>query len=123
MKFKILILALALAGSLSGCAGFTPTRVAADSIGAAGGAFLGNALSKGNPLFSAAGAGAGVLLGESLQAGSTRANQKSYAAGYEKGRSDSAKQQYRLLIEHQRQANHRTDAATSANSRIRRSIR
>lgn len=44
-----------------------------------------------------------MLLSESLQAGSTAAANKSYAAGYEKGRSDSAKQQYHTLIEQQRQ--------------------
>jgi uncharacterized protein YcfJ len=103
MKLKKLILTSALATLLSGCAGVSPTRVAADGIGAAGGALLGHTFGKGNPLFAAAGAGAGVLLGESLQSGSSRANEKSYAAGYEKGRSDSAKQQYKLLVEQQRQ--------------------
>jgi hypothetical protein len=48
-------------------------------------------------------AGAGLLLSELLHAGSTAAANKSYAAGYEKGRSDSAKRQYHTLIEQQRQ--------------------
>ena len=70
---------------------------------------LGSTLGKRNPLPTAAGAGAGLLLGESLHAGSTAAANKSYAAGYDKGRSDSAKQQYHTLIEQQRQPAGGTD--------------
>jgi len=73
-----------------------------DTVGAAGGALIGNKLSHGDPLISAAGAGAGVLLSESLQAGSNANAQKSYDAGYEKARSDSAKQQFHELIDRQR---------------------
>ena len=88
---------------LDGCAGVGSTRIIGNTVGVAGGALLGSTLGKRNPLATAAGAGAGLLLSESLQAGSSAAANKSYAAGYEKGRSDSAKQQYHTLIEQQRQ--------------------
>ena len=45
-----------------------------------------------------------MLLSESLQAGSRSSAQKSYAAGYEKGQSDSAKRQYQALTGRQRLA-------------------
>jgi hypothetical protein len=103
MKIPLFLAATFTAAALSGCAGMSPTRVATNGLGAAGGAFLGHAFGKGNPLLTAAGAGAGVLLGETLQGGSTSANEKAYAAGYEKGCSDTAKQHYQSLIEKQRQ--------------------
>ena len=87
---------------LASCAGVSPTRIIGDTVGAAGGALIGNKLSNGDPLISAAGAGAGVLLSESLQAGSNAHAQKSYDAGYEKARSDSAKQQFQTLIDRQK---------------------
>jgi hypothetical protein len=76
--------------------------VIGDTAGAAGGALVGHALSKGNPLITAAGAGAGVLLSETLQAGSNASAKKSYNEGYEKGRSDSAKQRFQSLTDKQR---------------------
>ena len=103
MKTQPLIAAITLAALFTGCAGTSPTRLIGNTVGVAGGALLGGALGKNNPLATAAGAGAGLLLSESLHAGSTAAANKSYAAGYEKGRSDSAKQQYHTLIEQQRQ--------------------
>ena len=103
MKIPSTIIVAAIACAMSGCAGVSPTRIIGNTVGAAGGALLGHTLGKGNPLISTAAAGAGVLLSESLQAGSNAAAQKSYAAGYEKGRSDSAKQQYHALVERQRQ--------------------
>ena len=96
---------------LGGCAGVGPTRIIGDTAGAAGGALIGNALSKGNPLITAAGAAGGVILSEALQAGSNGAQQKSYASGYEKGRSDAAKQQFQTLTDHQRVAPQADDAA------------
>jgi len=87
----------------------SPTRLIGKTVGVAGGALPGGTLGKRNPLATAAGAGAGLLLSESLHAGSTAAANKSYAAGYEKGRSDSAKQQYHTLIEQQRQPAGGTD--------------
>ena len=79
-----------------------PTRISGVTVGAGGGAFMGNKLSNGKPLISAAGAGAGVLLSESLQAGSNAHARKSYDAGYDKARSDSAKQQFQTLNDRQR---------------------
>ena len=99
-RFALTLLTCVL---LDGCAGVSPTRIIGNTIGVAGGALLGNKVGKNNSLATAAGAGTGLLLSESLHAGSTHAADKSYAAGYEKGRSDSAKQQYHTLIEQQRQ--------------------
>jgi hypothetical protein len=103
MKIQSVTTATMLAVLFTGCAGTSPTRVVGNTIGVAGGALLGSTLGKRNPLATAAGAGVGLLLSESLHAGSTAAANKSYAVGYEKGRSDSAKQQYHTLIEQQRQ--------------------
>ena len=63
---------------------------------------LGTHARKGDPLFTTIGAGGGALLSEALQAGSNASARKSYDAGYEKGRSDAAKQQYQALNERQR---------------------
>ena len=109
MKIQPIATATLVAVLFTGCAGTSPTRLVGNTIGVAGGALLGSALGKRNPLATAAGAGAGLLLSESLHAGSTHAAEKSYAAGYEKGRSDSAKQQSHTLIEQQRQPAGGTD--------------
>ena len=103
MKIQPIVTVTLIAVLFTGCASTSPTRLVGNTIGVAGGALLGSTLGKHNPLASAAGAGTGLLLSESLQAGSTHAADKSYAAGYEKGRSDSAKQQYHTLIDQQRQ--------------------
>lgn len=103
MKIKPIVLASTLAVFVTGCAGTSPTRLVGDTVGAAGGALIGSTLGKGNPIATAAGAAGGLLASESLQAGSTAASHKSYDAGYEKGRSDTAKQQYHLLLDQQRQ--------------------
>jgi hypothetical protein len=71
MKNATLLLSVLASVMLASCAGVSPTRVIGDTVGAAGGALVGHALSKGNPLITAAGAGAGVLLSETLQAGAT----------------------------------------------------
>jgi hypothetical protein len=99
MKNATLLLSVLASATLASCAGVSPTRIIGNTVGAAGGALIGNKLSNGDPLISAAGAGAGVLLSESLQAGSNAHAQKSYDAGYEKARSDSAKQQFQTLID------------------------
>ena len=102
MKNATLLHLVLASAMLASCAGVSPTRIIGDTVGAAGGALIGNKLSNGDPLISAAGAGAGVLLSESLQAGSNAHAQKSYDAGYEKARSDSAKQQFQTLIDRQK---------------------
>jgi uncharacterized protein YcfJ len=102
MKNATLLLSVLASATLASCAGVSPTRIIGNTVGAAGGALIGNKLSNGDPLISAAGAGAGVLLSESLQAGSNAHAQKSYDAGYEKARSDSAKQQFQTLIDRQK---------------------
>jgi len=112
MKIQPIVTATLIAVLFTGCAGTSPTRLIGNTIGVTGGALLGSTLGKRNPLATAAGAGAGLLLSESLHAGSTAAENKSYAAGYEKGRSDSAKQQYHTLIEQQRQPAETDEPAT-----------
>ena len=87
---------------LTSCAGVSPTRVVGDTVAGAGGAFIGNKLSNGNPLITTAAAGGGVLLSETLQAQSNASARKSYDAGYDKARSDAAKQQYQTLNDRQR---------------------
>ena len=106
-----LVLPFLACALLGGCAGVSATRIVGDTAGAAGGALLGHKLGKGNSLYTALGAGGGVLLSESLQSGSRGSAQKSYAAGYEKGQSDSAKRQYQALVERQRLAPQSDDAA------------
>ena len=107
MKNATLLLSLFAGTMLTSFAGVSPTRVIGDTAGAASGALIGHALSKGNPL----GAGAGVLLSETLQAGSNASAKKSYTEGYEKGRSDSTKQRFQSLIDKQRLGPQSNDAA------------
>jgi hypothetical protein len=95
---------------LGGCTGIGPTRIVSDTAGVVGGALLGSTLSKGNPLITAAGAGGGLLASELLQAGSNVAQKNSYASGYEKSRSDAAKQQFQTLADRQRTAPETDDA-------------
>jgi hypothetical protein len=102
MKNATFLLSILASAILAGCSGISPTLVVGDTVAAAGGALIGNKLSHGNPLITAASAGGGVLLSESLQAGSKASSDKAYDAGYEKARSDSAKQQFQTLIDRQR---------------------
>jgi hypothetical protein len=102
MKNATLLLSLLVSALLTSCAGVSPTRIIGNTVAAAGGAFIGNKLSNGNPLITTAAAGGGVLLSESLQAQSNATSRKSYDAGYDKARSDSAKQQYQVLNDRQR---------------------
>src|SRR6266545_2626864 len=90
MKNATIFLSLFGSAMLTSCAGVSPTRVIGDTAGATGGALVGHALSKSNPLITAASAGAGVLLSETLQGASNASAKKSYTEGYEKGRSDSS---------------------------------
>jgi hypothetical protein len=102
MKNATLLLSVFTSVLLAGCAGVSPTRIIGNTVAAASGAFIGNKLSNGNPLITTAAAGGGVLLSESLQAQSNASSRKSYDAGYDKARSDSAKQQYQVLNDRQR---------------------
>ena len=115
MKNATLLLSLLASAMLTSCAALSPTRMIGNTIGAASGGLIGSKLSKGDPLVTAASAGAGVLLSESLQAGSNASANKAYDAGYDKGRSDSAKQQFQSLNEQQRlgpQGDDRTNVRT-----------
>lgn len=97
------IVALAVIVTLhAGCAG---TRPIGDAVLGAGGAYLGHELSDGNPIATAAGAAGGVLLSEGIHYLAKKENQKAYAAGYDKGKSDAVKQQYWLYVSLQRQRN------------------
>ncbi len=102
MKNATLLLSLLASALLTSCAGVSPTRIIGNTVGAAGGALIGHKFSGGDPLITTAAAGGGVLLSETLQAGSNASAQKSYDAGYDKARSDSAKQQFQSLNERQR---------------------
>ena len=102
MKNATLLLSILVSAMLTSCAGVSPTRIIGNTVAAASGAFIGNKLSNGNPLITTAAAGGGVLLSESLQAQSNASSRKSYDAGYDKARSDSAKQQYQVLNDRQR---------------------
>jgi hypothetical protein len=112
MKNATILLSLFAAAMLTSCADVSPTRVIGDTTGAVGGALIGHAISKGNPLVTAAGAGAGVLVSETLQGASNAHARKSYTEGYEKGRSDSAKQRFQSLIDKQRVGPQSSDAAS-----------
>ena len=112
MKNATILLSLFAAALLTSCADVSPTRVIGDTTGAVGGALIGHAISKGNPVVTAAGAGAGVLLSETLQGASNAHAKKSYTEGYEKGRSDSAKQRFQSLIDKQRVGPQSSDAAS-----------
>ena len=80
----------------TGCAAVT--RPVTDVALGAGGAALGEALSKNNPTAIAGGAAGGVLLGEGLHYANSKQNDQSYQTGYDKGRSDAVKQQYWLYV-------------------------
>jgi hypothetical protein len=82
MKNATLLLSVLTSVMLANCAGVSPRRIIGDTVGQAGGAFIGNKLSNGNPLITTAAAGGGVLLSELLQAQSNASSRKSYDAGY-----------------------------------------
>lgn len=77
---------------VTGCAG--PGRIIGSLTGAAGGAALGHHLSDGNAAWTVAGAAGGVLLAEGAMALSSRAEQKAYQRGLDKGHSDAVKEAY-----------------------------
>ena len=84
-----------VASTLTGCAA---TRPIGDVALGAGGAYLGYELSHGNPLATAAGAAGGGIVNEGLHFAARKQSDKSYAAGYDKGKSDAVKQQYWLNV-------------------------
>ncbi|MEP6509137.1 MAG: hypothetical protein ABJC63_13015 [Gemmatimonadales bacterium] len=99
MKLSMLFLPV-MCGALFGCAG--TTRVATDTVSAGIGGVVGNKLSKGNPLMTAAGAAGGVLLGETLNYANDAHARKAQLEGYNKGRSDAVKQQYWVGVNQQK---------------------
>ena len=86
----------------TGCAA---TRPISDVALGAGGAYAGYELSHGNPLATAAGAAGGVILSEGAHYVAKTQADKSYATGYDKGKSDAVKQQYWLYVSMQHQRN------------------
>ena len=101
LTFKTLFCVL-IVGLFAGC---VATRPISDTALGAGGAYLGNKLSNGDPLATAAGAAGGVILSEGLHFAAKKQSDKAYAAGYDKGKSDAVKQQYWLYVAMQKQRN------------------
>ena len=91
-----------LAALFSGCSAMRPID---DAALGAGGAYLGNKLSHGNPIATVGGAAGGVLVSEGLHYAAKTQADKSYANGYDKGKSDAVKQQYWLYVSMQHQRN------------------
>jgi hypothetical protein len=96
-------LAALVAGILTGCAA---TRPIGDVTLGAGGAILGNELSRGNPLITAVGAAGGVIVNEGLHYVAKSQSNTAYTTGYDKGKSDAVKQQYWLYVAMQQPRNH-----------------
>ena len=96
------LFAVLVVGMFAGCAA---TRPIGDVALGAGGAYLGHELSNGDPLATAAGAAGGVILSEGVHYVAKKQSDKSYAVGYDKGKSDAVKQQYWLYVSMQRQRN------------------
>jgi hypothetical protein len=101
LTFEALLCA-AVIGLFSGCSAMRPID---DAALGAGGAYLGNELSHGNPIATVAGAAGGVLVSEGLHYAAKTQADKSYATGYDKGKSDAVKQQYWLYVSMQHQRN------------------
>src|SRR5439155_1681359 len=125
MKNATLLLSVLASALLASCAGVSPTRIIGDTVGAAGGALIGNKLSNGNPLITAASAGGGVLLSETLQAESKASANKAYDAGYEKARSESRRRSREVRRDGQQPdpADLLDDAGASASHRLRQIVR
>ena len=96
-------LAALVAGMLTGCAAERPIG---DVALGAGGAYLGNELSHGSPLATAAGAAGGVIVNEGVNFAAKKHSDTAFAAGYDKGKSDAVKQQYWLSVAMQQPHNH-----------------
>lgn len=104
MKIISFILPVITVSLLTGCAA---TRTISDVVMGAGGAALANKLSDGDPVAIAGGAAAGVLVSEGLHYAAKSQAEKAYNAGYNRGRSDTVKQQYWLYVSKQEQVNAR----------------
>ena len=100
MKPQLPIIAILLPVFLAGC---VATRPLTDMALGAGGGALASDLSHGDPAITAAGAAGGVLLGEGAFYLSGKQADKAFVTGYERGRSDAAKQQYWILVHQQTQ--------------------
>lgn len=98
--FGAMLGAVLVAMLLVGC---SSTRPMGGVAFGAGGALLGNQLSDGSPVATAAGAASGVLLSEGLHYLANKQSQKAFVAGYDKGKSDAVKQQYWLQVAQQRE--------------------
>jgi hypothetical protein len=96
-KYIMIVLSAPL---LAGCSGLQHGLI--NAAGGAGGGFLANKLSNGDPLITAAGAGGGVLLAEGAQALASSSQQKSFKQGVETGRAQAAKEYYWELQNRQR---------------------
>jgi hypothetical protein len=101
LSLKMLLCA-AVTGLFAGCSSMRPID---DAALGAGGAYLGNQLSHGNPIATVAGAAGGVLVSEGLHYAAKTQADKSFANGYDKGKSDAVKQQYWLYVAMQHQHN------------------
>ena len=101
---KTLFVPIVLLGVLflSGCA--SSNRVLTDGAGAGIGALAGRALGNGKPIPTALGAGAGVLAGEALNYAMDNRTRDAFNVGFDKGRSDTAKNQYWIMVNHQKAA-------------------
>lgn len=100
MKSKTAFSAFTALALFTGCAGLE--RPVTDAALGVGGGYLASELSDGNPAITAAGAVGGVALGEGIHALKTRAQRKSFADGYHRGRADGIKSIYWDLVEQQR---------------------
>jgi hypothetical protein len=94
-RLSACLLAVAIVSAFTGC---SATRPIDDAALGAGGAYLGNELSHGNPAATVAGAAGGVLLSEGLHYAAKTQVEKAYTNGYDKGKSDAVKQQYWLYV-------------------------
>jgi hypothetical protein len=101
------LLCAAVIGLFSGCSALRPID---DAALGAGGAYLGNQLSHGNPVATVAGAAGGVLVSEGLHYAAKTQTDKAYANGYDKGKSDAVKQQYWLYVSMQHQQRGQDDS-------------
>ncbi len=102
MKLRHILIGLAVPFMILVLSGCAATRPISDVAMGAGGAALANKLSDGDPLITAAGAAGGVIVNEGLHYAARKESEKAYLTGYEKGRSDTVKQQYWLQVRQQK---------------------